>query len=353
MRESGSSRGLRAYRAKSIRSLPFLWVCSCTVGSVLAAPMTPGSILVNTTGQLQELTPTGKRIQLITVPHPENPPSYDRDAGGVEMDEFGRIYVANYAVSSSVFYTYHAYLSVYDPFARSWQHIQHPVATFLGNGFDGGIAVFGNRVVMSGYQYDFSTSQWSPVPESAFPPNRSPADLCAGQDGLSYGLISGTPRELVRVSQPGTFDSLRDLILLDAEGSRARITDVAVATDGTIFASAENSLILKYDADGTLLGQLNTSGGQLVSIAMLESGLVAASTRLGNVVVTDTSLSTLSQFPLFASDKSNPYLTIVLPEPDAFALCVTAVIVIVAQRIFPSQHRALANRRRALDLRAF
>lgn len=325
-----SNLSFRATVRLSLRCLLAVISLSCLERTIFANPITPGDILVSSMGKLSEFSLTGHLVQTISVPHPEDSITIDRQAGGVAIDSHGKVFVGNFAISHYVGQTYHAYLSEYDPATGDWQHFQHPVATTPG-GTNSDIGIYQNDVFMAGYDYSTSAGTWSQLPTSVFPSGRPPADVNVGQDHLMYGMVSGSPKELVRVTDPATFGFVRDLNLRDAEGNRPYISAVAALPNGTFFAVDSNrGLILKYDPSGTLLAEVSSGTLSPLSISVGANGTVVTGSQFGQIAVTDLALDTPTHFSVgLPVNLATSYVLVVVPEPGSFCMFGAGALLIV------------------------
>lgn len=121
------------------------------------------------------------------------------------------------------------------------------------------------------------------------------SDVAMGFDGLMYVKASGTDRRLTKYD-PFT-GQYRGRVELDTpHGPQWR--QVAIDSDGTIFAAAWGGTIAKFASDGSFITQLGTSGffHDWYDLDLAPDGTIIASDRQGNIFVTDKSLSSYTMF---------------------------------------------------------
>lgn len=316
--------GCRTLRACFIALLCMGLLCA-SLSPASAVEFSYGNILVSTQGQLREYTPQGVLKNTISVPHPDVAPFSSRSVGGVAVDPSGKVWIANLASGP-----YSTYLSRFDPISDTWDHFAHPLGDFANNAFNRDLAVFEDRVFFGEYQFDSADSTWTQLPATVFPPGRPAAHVSFGEDQLMYGLISGSPRERVRVSDPSTFEVIGDLELRDGGDRRVHATGLSATHDGTLYIVDSNRVFLyKFASDGTFLDQVNSGiTFSLICMDMNAQGMIVAGSNNGQVVVTNTAFDTPTHFDV----GSIAYVAIV-PEPTAVGLAGAGAIWLAVWRM--------------------
>ena len=173
----------------------------------------------------------------------------------------------------------------------------------------GGIASLGDFVFVTDMQtaspgeadgiIRFDTTDFSAV---RFGAGDDYVDLTIGHDGLLYGLEGST---IVHVFDPYSLAELRTVTLSVVPMHRA----LAVDQHGDLFCAAWNGTIYHYDPSGLLVDSLATGVSNLGDIDLRADGMIAVTSWLGPILVTDTSLDALlASFSVPAEDYNMPFV---------------------------------------------
>ncbi len=270
--------------------------------TALSQPFNPSDVLVVTGNTLNEYTTGGSLVQSFSVAYPGDRPDGE-EARGVVVGPGGLAYVFNGTSSP--------YLSALDPATATWTHTTL-AGVSLAN--DPGYGEMGQY-----QQYVFAPNMSTPdagivrfdtATDTATPFATSTAynNVAVGLDGKLYAIRSSGA--IINVYDPTSMNLLESV---DVSGVSTDPRGVAVDAAGNIFTADWNGDIDEFDGDGDLLNSLNPSDGDLTSIALASDGQIIAGTSLGDLIVTDESLSSPSIFPTNESG-TEAYVALVTPQ---------------------------------------
>jgi len=234
-------------------------------------------LLVVTSNTLREYTTAGSLVQSFDVPYPGGRPGTE-SARGLTQGQDGNAYVYNG--------TFSPYLSALDPAAGTWTHTTYSGWSTVNNVSYGGLAhyqqyIFASDMNTAGASEEgiirFNTDDGTAV---RFADTKEFTTLNVGLDGEVYGIESGR----IDVYDPSTLSLLRTV---NVASSSPDPRGVAVDAAGDIFTSDWNGYVYQFDANGTLLGSLNTHGGNLTNIQVSSTGQLVIGSRFGDVIQSD------------------------------------------------------------------
>jgi len=296
--------------------------------STAGATLTPGRLLITTdqsatpANTLYEYTTTGTKTQTFNVPFPTSPrDNYVRD---IAVDTDGNVEIFNG--------TFAPYLTTFTPSTGSFTH--HPGDFSVVNNVSyGGVAIYGKYVFVSDEVTANSSNAGIVRFDAAnnyattrFKSGTEYERVSIGANGLLYAIQGGEFLGLsgVDVFDPQMMNLIRSVPL--AADSRA----VAVDPTGDMFVASWDGKIYHYNATGSLLKTRDLGFGNIDDIDISPSGQLVIGGRFGDVILTDTSLSSQTSFkasgtPVFVA------FTSPVPEPTSAAL-LTVASLILAQR---------------------
>jgi hypothetical protein len=255
-------------------------------GKALAGPPDTGLLLVTESPHVVTYSQSGTALQDINVPDPDSPPGeIVRD---ITTDPDGNI-----AIFSG---TFAPYLTIYHVADSTWEHHTHPGWSLIDSGYSGGIAtsqdyVFVTDVSLNGDENGIVRFDRSDYTSERFAAGTDFIDLNLGLDGLLYALYpaGGPPGTHVNVYNPNDMTLIRTVAL----GSAAR--GVAASAVGELFVSTASE-IHRLAPDGALLQTFDTGFIELRDPDIAADGTLVAISRLGDIVLTDTSMSSMTSF---------------------------------------------------------
>jgi hypothetical protein len=155
-------------------------------------------------------------------------------------------------------------------------------------------------------------------------------DLTIGLDGLLYALPGeGLPAPVIDVFNPTTLALIRSITLSD-ELFIASIRGIAVAADGTIYAVGwDSGKIYQVNQSGAVLNSLNPPDlFSLIDIDIRGDNQLVVGGVGGNVILTNTSLTTLNLFTPVPGDVHVAFtlLSTPIPEPSTWLLLGSGVL---------------------------
>jgi hypothetical protein len=299
-------------------------------GAARAAGLTPGRILVTTdqsatpANTLYEYTTGGVKTQTFAVPFPTTPrDNYVRD---IAVAPGGSVQIFNG--------TFAPVLTTLDPVSGAVAH--HTGDFSVANNVSyGGVAVFNNFVFVGDENTANSPNtgilRFDAANNYAATRFRSGTEyerVSVGANGLLYALqgneFLGLPG--VDVFDPQTMSLIRSVKL--AADSRAVAADAA----GDLFVADWDGRVYHYTPTGTLLNTRDLGFGNIEDIDISPSGQLVIGGRFGDVILTDTSLSSQTSFkasgtPVFVA------FTSPVPEPTGVgALCVGGAGLLLRRR---------------------
>jgi hypothetical protein len=323
-------RAVRFDRAVAIGVIAFSSLLVCPI-PVSGTPFTIGNLLVTSWPRnlLYEYTRAGLLVQSIAVPSPPNA-TRAYNVGGLLVDSNGYVDVAQFSSGTEA-----VFLSAYQPSTQTWTHHSAAPASGIPNIADLDLASLQSKIyvsVLDSYQLDAAKNYAvARLPTSVRFDNGGNSAVSVGVDGLLYiGDASG--RNHVNVVNPSTFTLIRTLTLNDRNGPGAVGIDangLAITANGTIFAADYSGIIYKYSPTGTLLSTFDTKVPYVVSESLYPDGTLALGTRLGDVVLTNTSFSTESHFTV--PDMNIDYVSFVTPEPSAAIMLALGGVALVSR----------------------
>ena len=207
----------------------------------------------------------------------------------------------------------------------------------------GGIAYLGNRVFVNDVTFGASTTHgliaWDiggSTGPTRFVEGFGTVDLTAGMDGLLYALGNSTasgntsashPASTVHVFDPNTLLRV-DEIQLPTASATIGFEGLVAAANGELFG-IDGDTFYRMDRNGNVLDTLvvtkTGSGPQLLDLDISATGQLLATDRFGEVFLTDTSFSSVSQFNVEISGASGYFAAFAspvtaIPEPSSLAL---------------------------------
>jgi hypothetical protein len=258
----------------------------------LAVPFTEGNIVVSNRGTIYEVTLDGELVQQLDVP--------EQDLGHVARDlvfsESGQLQVFNG--------TFEPWLSTWDIEGQSWSHRRFNNWGVANNGTYGGIATWNSTVFLSNMlrnptgvlAYDTATES-----VTRFATGIEPNDLTVGFDGFLYTLSpGGSPMgRFIDVFNPANLSFVKQIPLTPIFGHRANRA-LAVDAESNIYIINWEGEIRKVDPQGNVIASIRVSRPELspdlYDIDLDGFGNVIVGDRSGNVIITDTDLSTVRSF---------------------------------------------------------
>ena len=248
-----------------------------------------GSILVSIDDRILEYTPSGVLLRQLPVPYPTGARPGTEWARDLVLDESALLHVYNG--------TFDPFLSSYDFSTDQWRHDTHEGFSTVNNGSYGGIATFGRSVFLSDMRtfgdvadqlsgiVMFDTLDGSSL---RFSDGIEYIDLTAGLDGLLYGL--DYDERTVNVFDPASRALVRTLTLArDVRG-------LAVDASGQLFGASLDDNLYRFSASGSLVTTRPSGTYDLLDVDVSSTGQLIAGARFGEVILSDTSLSSLTLF---------------------------------------------------------
>ena len=268
-----------------------------------AATISPGNLLISTGNQIYEYTTQGGYVQSFLTQYPSGYTitEYARD---LATDINGRIYVYNG--------TFHPYMSTYNSMSSSWSHISYSGFSTVNNGSYGGIDIYGT-VVFASDMYTASGGEAKGVVAfntangqiQRFAENTEPIDLTIGLDGLLYTLSpGGSPGgTTINVYNPISLVHIKSIDLSAIFGWTDH-RSIAVDYNGDIFIADWDGDVHRISGSGELLDTITPICDwpgfdihcEFNDIDISRDGKIALGTRDGEIFLTDTRFSSLSEF---------------------------------------------------------
>lgn len=249
--------------------------------SLQAAPFTLGNLLVSrfrAPHVLEEYTPDGVLVQSINIERPKD----DLSPGDVVFDSQGRAHVVNNKINGTP-----DYLSTYDPFLNQWTHTPAGFSNWAD------LTIQGNHIFSSNQRINVNTFQVDTFDIPIF----GPAETSIGRDGLLYSVKAGTGSNVIQRSDPTSFASIGGSFgLADPALKRPDTRGIAVTESGDIYvADWAQRRIVHFDSDANYVNELSI-GVSPTDLNLRGDGVLAVGGRFGEVVITDTSLSSFTTF---------------------------------------------------------
>jgi hypothetical protein len=280
------------------------------------ALMTPGNVLVVDDNIIYEYTADGtQQVGQIAVP--------GYDARDLVLDQDQNLHVIT---SVNISQPYLKTLNFND---NTWSSRQFPSWGLPMSCSMGGIASYGRYLFLT----DMSSGDNGliRVDIDNFSINRFaqdiiPADVNVGLDGLVYTNYPGNlyPGGLsVKAYDPNSLTLVKTLSLGSAGAYLYR--DIAIETDGSIFAASWDGQVDHFDAAGKLIKRVVFPDDCMHDIDILRDGRIVIGNAHGKVFFTDRQLTTWSMLDLY---HSSPYfqemfvgfVVAPIPEPSTFVL---------------------------------
>ncbi|HYV37018.1 MAG TPA: Calx-beta domain-containing protein, partial [Gemmataceae bacterium] len=234
----------------------------------------------------REYTASGALVRSVNVPPtPGSSFDYARD---VEEDASGKVSIYNG--------TFTPYLATYNPGTSTWSQITYAGWSTVSNVSYGGLGLYQNFI----YATDMNTAgnaqkgivRFDTVSGNItrFGTNTDFTDLNIGLDSKVYGLAGST----ILVFDPVSMAQIRTITLPSAD-----YRGIAVSANGDIYTAAWNSVISRFNTNGTLLQSLtlNTSNGAPFmfsnpdDIDVAADGTVAVGTFSGHIAQLSSTLT--------------------------------------------------------------
>ena len=292
-----------------------------------AATLGPGNLIVtdSSRGTLTEYTPAGAIVQTFTL-SPQLGSEMLRD---VVADSAGNLHAFNGTFAPSLSTIETATGSQTDttsePFSSS---------NVLGYG---SVAATAGQVFVSDTENALRTDNGiiSFNTVTGFTPTRfatdfAPIDLTIGADGFLYalgdeGTFATTPAELVNVYDPNTRTRV-DQITLPMATAVQSVRSLTADAAGMMYITTFDDRIQKLDRAGNVIDTLVVSDGtsppDLADIDIAPDGRIAAASTNGTIFLTDTSLSSFTQFSANTGGSFPNYYVgftdpiVAVPEPN-------------------------------------
>jgi hypothetical protein len=197
---------------------------------------------------------------------------------------------------------------------------------------DGGIAVLNDSVFLTDeFTYNggeeqgivkFSTTG---DPAVRFATDNEYQDLTIGIDGYLYALRDND------VGIVDVFDPLTNALIrtIDLDGTlfSATIRGISVDADGTLYLIGLDDNIYSADSDGNVIASIGTGSIDPLDINVDNAGNLVVGSRFGDVILSDTSLSSVTSFTIASENTVNVSFTDPLqiqsqavPEPGSLVL---------------------------------
>jgi hypothetical protein len=261
-------------------------------GNLLLTTQVPGQGAYN----LLQYTQQGAQVSSVPI---ASPPTDSVDARGLSVDPSGNVNIYDGTFTPS--------LATYSPSGNSWTFQNLAGWSTVNNVSYGEVAAYNNYVFAS----DMATAgagapngivRFGGGSPTRFGQGTDFIQVALGQDGLIYGL---SYNGAVQVFNPNTLTQVRSVTLNG--GPDSDIRGIAVDASGTIFAVTwATTDAVKYDANGNFQTYLHLGSDNLINIALDTDGQIAVGGRLGNVFLTNESLTSVqtiqtNQWNVFAT----------------------------------------------------
>ena len=302
-----------------------------TSPSASAGTFTQGDILVSSTTDLQtnilrEYTPTGTLVQSFSVPVAPGGDAYVR---GIATDSAGNVQIYNG--------TFSPYLTTLDPTTSTFTNHTFSGWSTINDIYFGGVAVAGNYAYASDMVTDnpggspngivrFDLTDFSATRFASGPANGSGdyTTVSVGLNGLLYapwpgGSPIGNHIDVINpVSMTKTTITLPFLF---------QVSGVTADAAGNIYAvgALGDGHIYKLDANGNVLAEISTGFTGLTGLELSNSGELLTASNGGEVIMTNTSFSSLSSFSVGSQITTfdafvTPPTVAMVPEPASLIL---------------------------------
>lgn len=297
-----------------------LLIISLTPAELLADAVVPGNLLVSTDNVIYETALDGQIVQAFPTQYPGGNYPATEYARDIAVDEDGIVHVYNG--------TFSPYLSSRDTAAAipTWTHQTYPNWNTANNISYGGIDVDLNQVFVTDGLTDKGVIAFNTDTGQAFrfAAGTDAIDLTVGLDGLLYVLSpGGSPGgRVIDVYDPETYSYVRGIDLAAIFGWTEH-RSVAVNFNGDLFIADWDGEVHHVSAAGELIQTTvpfcDWIGFDIpcsfTDIDISESGQLALGSRVGEIIVTDTSFSTVTKFQV--SERSAFVEFVPNPQPMA------------------------------------
>ena len=295
-----------------------LGFASLSAGSVSAATLTPGNILVSTKQTVTEYTLSGNIVQTFSVPLSPSATESTRD---IAVDSNGGIQVYN---------------GTFDPILSTINTETGAVSntTFLGwstvnNTTYGGIATFEDKTFVTDMRTfgDGGADQakgiiaFDNTGATRFATDIGPIDLNIGLDGLLYALWpGGSPSGRgLSVYEPNNLAEIRDIDLTIATGFGGARRGIAVNALGDLFVATLSGEVFHLSSSGALVNSATFDCGRFKcrfsDIDIAPDGALLLSSPDGFVLSTNEALASPSF--LISNAGFGTRFTAFVPEPTS------------------------------------
>lgn len=260
-------------------------------GRIEAAMLGTGNVLVSVFDNhvISEYTPDGVFVQSFSVtPTSEGSTARLRD---IVVGQDGNIYAYNG--------TGEAELVTIDPVTSLMTTQSLSGLSTVNNVSYGGIATLDDSVFLTDMTTSgviaqgivkFSTTGGYAV---RFATTEEYQDLTIGIDGYLYALRE--PGSAIDIFDPVTNAFIRT-IDFGVAFNAASIRGISVDADGTIYMAGWDGILYSVDSNGQLIASIDTGINDLTDIDINNSGNLLVGSRSGDVIFSDTSLSSTSSF---------------------------------------------------------
>lgn len=293
--------------------MPLLPIAAVLAVTVAALAQSSTDILVRTENFVRRHSASGEMLTQIAVPWPNGPRPITESVRDVVLHASGDLYVFNG--------TFTPYLSVLRQSTGLWQHWSHPAWSTTNGGSNGGVAVRGDFVFVTGetnvfapgvlLRFDTVTSTFT-VFGTGTPYGYD--EVTVGWDGLLYAL-SATEQD-VAVFDPDSLQLLRTIALPHATMARG----LGVLPDGTLLVATWNDGFRRFDGNGMLQATLPTPGLRLHDLEMDACGNVMCGERFGFLLRTNATLDAYSTTVVGSFDVMVAFADPTVPAPASAAV---------------------------------
>jgi hypothetical protein len=289
--------------------------------SVGAVSFTNGNILVTQNDHLIEYTNTGAPVQSISVPY----------MGGRPATEHVRDVIVGPTGTARIYNgTFDPFMTSYDSNLGSFSSVTHTGWSTVNNVSYGGIATLADYVYVTDMRtfgdggpdeaqgiVRFNTGNNT---SERFAETLEFIDLSLGLDGYLYALEDD--EYTLRIYNTTSMSLVNTVNLSDD------VRGVAVSAAGSIFGASWDGNIYQFDSSGSFLGSIPSGANDLTDIDLAANGEIVVGSRFGDVILTDSALSTPSAFsvgssPTFVSftEPAHP-----VPEPKTLTLLASGLL---------------------------
>ncbi|MEE9466660.1 MAG: hypothetical protein V3W14_13915 [Candidatus Neomarinimicrobiota bacterium] len=280
-----------------------VWFLAAGAGSLLAAPFTPGNILVSSENILYEFTFEGDWVQQVEIPEPPGCCGYSRDLIAISG--------GNVAVFNG---TFSPILSLYDAEQELWSARTTQGWSTANNVSYGGIAVHGDSIFVTdmdtanGPEKGIVRFNLSDETVERYFLEIEYIDLYVGLDNKLYALRNVFGDLDVINLQTMTLEYSLEL------GHVLDIRGIAVNSSGHIYAASFNDSIYHYDSSGVIVGSIATGVSDLTDIDINSSGEIIVGSRFGEIITTDEMLSSVDVFTIPGSNPGGSFVAHFNPD---------------------------------------